>query len=554
MRLSPLCNILKGCAGALVLSAAASAQVSGTVVDFTTSNPIPDAWVTLQATNQRTQTAADGTFSLPGASGINLVIVAAKKGYYNASVTVDSPVVGVVIAAEAVPQSNDPGYFFVEPNTCGICHPNQVAQWETSNMSKAGTNLWTYDLYNGEGTPGGMGGFVYQRDSIHAGTNPNAECASCHQPERWIENNFVGLDDINNPSVAALHGVSCETCHKIAHIDPALKDFPGIWPGVVTHTRPAPADTQVQYGVLGDVSFELSSLMRPSYQPQLTSTMCAACHQDRVDVDQDGNFAEGEVMSEPTYFEWLATPYADPNSPLAATCVDCHMPAYGETAVCSLGGQPTRDPDQVRLHRFEGSTPQYLQNAVELEVDCSISGNVLTVDAAITNTSTGHHVPTGLSLRNMILLVEATRGGNDLQFTGTQTISAIGGVGDPAQGYYAGLPGKVYAKVFKDAFGNFPVWFTEAVGFEIDNRIPALATDATQYTFKVPRGSGGAVKVRARLIYRRADRATVDAKNWTVDGHGNPLADIQGPHFGVLMEEVTKTIFLRKPKQAVERP
>ena len=60
--------------------------------------------------------------------------------------------------------------------------------------------------------------------------------------------------------------------------------------------------------------------------------------------------------------------------------------------------------------------------------------------------------------------------------------------------------------------------------------------------------------VRVRLIYRRADRATVDSKSWTTDGHGNPLEDIQAPHFGHLMEEVIKAVPVWKPETASEHP
>lgn len=58
-----------------------------------------------------------------------------------------------------------------------------------------------------------------------------------------------------------------------------------------------------------------------------------------------------------------------------------------------------------------------------------------------------------------------------------------------------------------------------------DNRIAALDSDATRYSFAVPPGAG-TLEVRARLIYRRAFRALVDAKGWTEDGHGQPLGDL----------------------------
>jgi hypothetical protein len=531
------CGIVAA-AVSLVLPASGSAQVSGTVVDASTLLPIAGARVTRQATTITTVTAADGSFSLPGAVGSNLVIVAAMKGFYNESVQVNSPAIGVQIKLPAVPQEEDPTYEFVLPNACGACHDDQVAQWTGSPMARAGTNTWTYDLYDGTGTPGGLGGFVYTRDSEHATSNPESECASCHQPEPWILEPFGALDPIDSLSAPALHGVSCEVCHKIAHIDEARKNFPGIWPGVVTFTRPSAASGQVQYGVLGDADFEVPMFMRPSYQPQLVSAACAACHQDKNDPDGDGDFEEENgVISEPTYGEWLATPYADPQSPLYASCADCHMPAYGDSTVCTVGG-PLRDPDTIRHHRIEGTTAPYLESSVTMTIAGSVTGLDLDVDVSITNDGVGHHVPTGVTVRNMILLVDAWRGEDGLPLAddGGQVVDDLGGIGDPAQGYYAGLPGKLFAKVPQGSGGQAPVFFTEATGILFDNRIPALATDVSHYKFQVPPG-GGTLHVRARLVYRRAFRALVDAKGWTLDGHGNPLEDVAPPWFGHLMEE-----------------
>lgn len=63
-------------------------QVSGVVRDQLTLLPVAGAMVTLQTTNIKTITAADGSFVLTNAIGADLVIVSAKKYYYNSSVTV----------------------------------------------------------------------------------------------------------------------------------------------------------------------------------------------------------------------------------------------------------------------------------------------------------------------------------------------------------------------------------------------------------------------------------------------------------------------------------
>ncbi|HUN81480.1 MAG TPA: hypothetical protein VMV81_08225, partial [Phycisphaerae bacterium] len=522
--------------------------VTGVVVRQGSLAPIPGAKVTLQTSLIHTTTAADGTFSLAIPAGPGNVLVGASKGYFNAGVTVTSPSSGVQIVLPPVPQENSAAYAFVSPETCSTCHPNQYAQWTGSPMSRGGTNTWVHDIYNGMGTPGGMGGFVYTRDSIYSSTNPNSECASCHQPESWIPTPFSrmqGPQDAGYPSMATQHGVSCEVCHKMADIDVTKVNFPGIFPGVVIYTRPGGTPPhQVQYGLLGDTTFNSTFMMRASYQPQLMAEVCGACHQDRSDPAENHTYT-GPV-SEPTYIEWAESPYSDPNSPYYANCVTCHMPSNGDTVFCSFLDPPlVRDPSLIGSHDIRGTTPGYLENAVTLNMSANIVGSTLRVDVDLTNTAAGHHVPTGVTTRNMLLLVEAWPDGMDpvtdiLPFTGQQTVHPLGGLGDPSQGYYAGRPGKLYAKVNHDAQGNSPTFFTDATGIVFDNRLAALQSDATSYTFTLPPAAGD-IRVRARLLYRRAWRALVDAKQWTQDGHGNALGDIQPPHFGFLMR-LTETV------------
>ena len=167
-------------------------------------------------------------------------------------------------------------------------------------------------------------------------------------------------------------------------------------------------------------------------------------------------------------------------------------------------------------------------------LDYSVTGDEIAAEVRIRNSGTGHHVPSGVTVRNMILLVDARieESGSPLPYTGKQVIHELGGVGDPALGYFAGLPGKLFAKVNHDSAGASPTFYTDATGIVFDNRIPALATDTTRYTFAKP--EAGTVHLSARLLYRRAWRALVDAKGWTEDGHGSPLEDL-GPDYGHVM-------------------
>lgn len=525
----------------------ALAQVSGLVRDGA-NQPVAGARVSLQASSVETTTDSTGAYSLPNVSGKDLKIVAAKPGHYYGFVTVSSPAVGADISLEAVSTNEDPSYQPKAPESCGACHDQQYAAWKSSPMGKAGKNTWVYDVYDGSATPGGMGGFVYTRDSVLAKKNKASECAACHEPETWWSKPYSPLDPLQQNSVALQHGVSCEVCHKIAKIDVTKPNFPGLWPGVVTLARPASSPLkQVMFGVMGDVTFAVDATMKPAYQPQLKAEVCAACHQDKNDPDEDGDFEEDNgVISEPTYIEWLESPYADPTNPKHATCVDCHMKPTNDKQACSMQFPPLERPKgDVRSHAFPGTTAEYLENAVSLSLKVTKGVSDVDVDVTLENDQTGHHVPTGVTIRNMILVVDAWRvqDGQQLEYTGEQKVHELGGVGDPKQGYYAGLPGKLYAKVNGDSAGKGPTFFTDATNILWDNRLPPLGKDSTHYRFTLPDG-GGEVRVRARLVYRRSWRALVDAKKWTTDGHATPLEDLAPPNFGHLMEQAEETLQL----------
>jgi len=532
----PVLSLVAGLANADIV-------ITGVVLDANTNLPIADALVTLQATHTRTTTNPDGTYTLTIPDMPEAVIVAASKGYYNESGFFDGNPNNFNFAMPMVPHSDDPTYQFMAPESCGVCHPHKLEQWAASPMAGAGTNTWVHDIFNGTGTPGGMGGFVYTRDSAFANSNPTSECASCHQPESWIPSPFSRMEDPTDPgypSTAVVHGISCDICHKIANVNVPDVNFPGIFPGIVDYTRPqGPAYLQVQYGDLGDVDFNIPGTMRASYQPQMDAEICATCHQDAADPDENHTYTG--VISEPTYLEWANSEYSDHNSPLHADCLDCHMPTTEDTQVCILLDLG-REVGVNHNHTILGTTPAFLENAAELTATTSVVGNQLHVDVDVANAHAGHSLPTGVTVRNMILLVEAwdDATGEQLTFTGDQVIHDLGGVGDPAQGYYAGLPGVFFAKVNHDANGNGPTFFTDAAGITFDNRIPALTTDSSSYTFDAP--ASGSVRVKTRLIYRRAFRALVDAKQWTENGRGAPLEDIAAPDFGHLMESTDVTV------------
>ncbi|MDP7004961.1 MAG: carboxypeptidase regulatory-like domain-containing protein, partial [Phycisphaerales bacterium] len=484
-------NVLVYCLTTSISTVAfADVTVSGVVRDYSDNSPVEGALVTLQATSTRTTTNQKGYYELtiPGDAGS--IIVAASKGYFNTPTTFDGSPTGLNINIEPVPQYDNDYYSLLDPTSCGMCHPEQLSDWENSPMQKAGINTWVHDIYAGNGSPGGMGGFVYLRDSVWAESNPASECSSCHQPESWIPEPFTALegpDDPGYPSAHATHGISCDVCHKVADVDVDKINHPGIYPGAVTFTRPY--DDQVQYGLLGDATYH-NPMMGPSYQPQLVAEVCGTCHQDKNDPHEDESF-DG-IISEPTYIEWVESPYGDPNSGMYATCLDCHMLPNDSTNACEVLYPPLeREPGTLRSHMILGSTATYLDNSAELLVGAEVVDGELQVEVDVFNNGVGHHLPTGVTVRNCILLVEAfDDDGNALDFTGDQVVHALGGVGDPAEGYYADEPGKLFAKCNHGEDGTGPTFYTDATGIIFDTRIPAMSIDSSDYSFALPAGGG----------------------------------------------------------------
>ena len=109
----------------------------------------------------------------------------------------------------------------------------------------------------------------------------------------------------------------------------------------------------------------------------------------------------------------------------------------------------------------------------------------------------------------MILTVTATTGlTQDLPQLNGPTVPEWGGP-------QAGLPGTAFAKVLQDVVsGEYPVVsYWKQTLIVSDNRIPALESDVSAYTFTLPT-AGSPVTVTARLLFRRVFQEEMDARGW----------------------------------------
>lgn len=308
-------------------------------------------------------------------------------------------------------------------------------------------------------------------------------------------------------SIRGKEGIPCEFCHKIGEV--FINDETNVpnpdKPGILSYRlhRPKTDEEQVMFGTLIDV------MRQDSYQPLLEkSEFCAGCHygvfggvvgMERV---TDGT----EVYS--TYAEWQASPYNDLET--GKTCQDCHMPISTENwFVFQEEGGLTRDYLPLHNHTMRGiQDVDFMQNAVTMETTVDRVGEQIDVEISITNDQTGHHIPSGIPIRSMMLVIEV------VDDKGTLLDLIAGSVNPDYTGEYSGMPGKTFAKVLKDEWtGESPtVAFWRPITIAADTRIPALVTDTTSYSFDAPNNRD--VTVNVQLIFRRSFYEIMQQKGW----------------------------------------
>lgn len=166
----------------------------------------------------------------------------------------------------------------LDPASCGACHPEQLAQWQTSLHA---------DAYS----PGFAGQLI---EGDLAAPDEQRNCQTCHTPlEEQQLASADGASPHGDPGLRAA-GLVCAGCHVRAHqrYGPPRRDGAPVPPEPVPH---------------GGFS------VRPEYQE---SRFCGPCHQF---YDRKG--PSGKPIQN-THVEWEESPHAARGE----TCQSCHMP------------------------------------------------------------------------------------------------------------------------------------------------------------------------------------------------------------------------------------
>ena len=548
----------------LLLTACSSTAIHGVVLDEK-GEPLPNAQVRAQATMLQTTTDQNGRFSLSGLSDETAFITASLSGYYIAG-TEENPGNEIEIHLEAhtaednveyewLPSTYHPGEG--ENQGCAQCHSTKNTFFPEDMMSRTaplptlieeplreGATLpvdeWLQDahaqsaknprfltMYTGQDMDGNQspqtvyanspdyGFFPLRPDLSQPYYGPGykldfpetaGNCAACHTPLAAVDDPY-GTNPTSLTGVD-LEGISCDFCHKIwdVRLDPAI-GLPGAnMPGVLSlEFRRPPADQQLFIGPLNDVAPG-----EDTYSPlQEESQFCAPCH--------FSVFWDTVIYN--SFGEWKESVYSDPET--GQTCQDCHMPRLGNThfALPEVGGLE-RDPNTIFSHKMPGAADaELLQNSLTMNVGATKANDKIVVEVELINDKTGHHIPTDSPLRHLILIVEVSgENGEKLTQIEGPVIPDWGGIGDYEQGYFAGSPGTAYAKILMELWTEISPSgaYWNPTRILSDNRIPAMGSDTSTYTFQTSEVSETS-EVSVTLLFRRAFIELMDQKGWDVD-------------------------------------
>lgn len=539
LHLTFLFSTLYGCAQ----PGKAQMQAVSGVVRAENGVPLSGAIVRVQTTPFNTTTGVDGRFNLPlPRPGEQYALTAWAPGYLiTGPLLVQPGDAQVEFQLRAHAASDNPNYHWLtslhspdqgENQGCAACHSAKgtaltyslpVDEWQLDAHANTARNPRFLSMYLGTDTRGNQSPptqYVSKKDYGIEPLKPDptlpyygpgykldfpdtaGNCAACHTPAAAItepyDTNPTGLEGV------FAEGIPCDFCHKIW--DVILDPHTGLpnqnMPGVLSyHFRRPPEGHQFFAGPLDDVAPG-----EDTYVPlQTQSQFCAPCHY--------GVF--WDVVVYDSFGEWLRSPYSDPEN--GQTCQDCHMPRLGgdHFALAEQGGL-ARDPASIFSHRMPGAGDEtLLQNAVSMTVTTALERETLQVQVTLTNDQTGHHVPSDSPLRHLILLVSAEdQRGQPLALREGPRLPDWCGVGNPNQGYYAGQPGMVYAKVLAEQWTNTSptAAYWQPTYLVSDNRLAAFSSDVTLYSFTpLPQEP---VFVHVRLLYRRAFIELAEQKDW----------------------------------------
>lgn len=506
--------------------------------------PIAGALVRIQTTAFSSVTGPDGKFELavPDSVSGSVKLTAWAEGFFIGGPVEAAPgAKNVTLSLQRHSRWDNRSYRWLpalrpagsdEKQACSECHFRgdaagpalPVDEWLSDAHSKSAVNPLFLTMHSGRDVSGRRSPSTRFRrtgDSKLVALPPNPEapyygpgyrldnpdhtgdCAACHVPAAAVHAP-LNTDPFAVEGAEA-EGVTCDFCHKVWDVilDPATGlPFPEK-AGVQSYEFRRPFEGhQFFAGPLDDVAPGEDTFSRL----QTTSQFCAPCHY--------GVFCDTVIYD--SFGEWLRSPYSREGTGM--TCQDCHMPSSGaEYFAAPEKGGLRRAPATLVSHKMLGARDlELLRNAVSLTLEAERSPEGIRVRTKVVNDRTGHHVPTDSPLRHLILVVRAyDRSGSELSLKSGPVLPEWCGSGNPAEGGYAGFPGKVFVKLLEEIWtGVSPTGaYWNPTRVVMDTRLAAFQSDIGEFLFAAP--ASGDARIEAVLIYRRAYKKLMEQKGLT---------------------------------------
>ncbi len=504
--------------------------------------PVENARVRVAGAEKYTLTDREGRYEIEHSypPGQRLMVTAGKEGWFNNGQATDR--FGRIgdILLNPIYLNDRPDYRFISPVTCSRCHVNLTRYYDQSKMAHTTSNPKVLDMYYGTDALLRKGkGPGYRLDNPRSQGN----CTQCHAPSvagavPWSQD----LNDVLRSPRTEWDGISCDYCHKVRKV---IKDKTKASGRAALLERQSPirGNSIMVFGPYDDVT---APPMAASYNPLFdTGQFCATCHSHSQKLASGKTWDSSTVYTmdewkgfgldsnnylpiQTTYQEWKQwqdqLPADDANK--GKKCQDCHMSWRKEMLPYDnfvVDGHARdmwgnyRSPKNIRPHHFDGGTETQLKTALSMEVEGEISDKKLSVSVFITNTNGGHWVPTGETMRSVMLLLNVTdSSGKPLEMIEGSRLPDWAGKGKTEDGNYAGLPGAVFARVLGDDDGNLNVPFWKATRVVFDSRIRPKKSVEIKFEYAL-RDPEDELTAEARLIYRPVIRPLAAIKNWDAE-------------------------------------
>jgi tetratricopeptide (TPR) repeat protein len=231
-----------------------------------------------------------------------------------------------------------PSNFFMDSATCGECHKDIYAQWNSSAHHFASFNNQFYRK-----------SIEYMQDTV--GTQPSKWCAGCHDHAVFFNGRFERpiKEQLDTPEAHA--GLACTSCHAITHVDSSMGNG-----GFTIEYPPLHELANSKNPVIRKVDHFLTYLnpephrrtfMKP-FMRMDSAEFCSGCHKVHLDVPVN-SYRWFRGFND--YDNWQASGVSGQGARSfyypkeSRTCAGCHMPLVDSNDPGNRGGQ-------VHSHRF----------------------------------------------------------------------------------------------------------------------------------------------------------------------------------------------------------